>query len=475
MSRRISSVRLDVAAKGRDPSGSWLIEQVGSSVAGGRVTEARDYVAAATALGDVLGDPLSSAARRAQWRIDRGYREAQDNRHLEHYHHRPEFETALDELVWGPPETWALHLLGKGGVGKTTLVRYLSSGRFAAERRRPPLPVARIDFDHLDPRYPEQRPAELLMALVGDLSGFTLSRSAYAAMRQVDDASQAVHELLGATSEQSDAESMLAVAIAAFARYLQELRGPVVLVLDTCEELAKLHAPGAVAPAVERTFHILESIHRAVPTVRVLFAGRRWLSQPPPGTAAAASGPMLRARPYLRVLEIGGFTAREAGEYIDRRDPQAGIPAALRAAMLDRCREEDAASAEPRFNPFDLDGYCDWAVAEPDLDPDTLRSAPGDPYIDQRIIGRLGSTTLRDALPVVVEFGRFDLDMVTPALNRRAIEPEVAFNGFANQEWVSTVQYTAEGLPRIIEINEHLRARLHAVMTLEAPVRDGLT
>jgi hypothetical protein len=175
---------LEVAEKRRDPSGSWLIERVGSKVAAGNMTEARDYVAAATALGDVLGDPLSSAARRAQWRIDRGYREAQDNRQLEHYHQRPEFEAALEELVWGPStETWALHLLGNGGVGKTTLVRYLSSGRFAAERGKSPLPVARVDFDHLDPRYPEQRPAELLMALVGDLSGFTLSRSAYAAMR----------------------------------------------------------------------------------------------------------------------------------------------------------------------------------------------------------------------------------------------------------------------------------------------------
>src|SRR5258708_36152314 len=105
------------------------------------------------------------------------------------------------------------------------------------------------------------------------------------------------------------------------------------------------------------------------------------MSQPLPGTAAAASGPILRARPYLRVLEIGGFTAREAGEYIDQRDPQAGISAALRAAMLDRCRDDDAAAVGPRFNPFDLDGYCDWAVAEPELDPDTLRAAPGDPYI----------------------------------------------------------------------------------------------
>src|SRR5262249_54023363 len=156
----------------------------------GRIADARDYVASATGLGDLLDEPLASVARRATWRIERGYRDAQDRRHLAQYHHRLELERALADLVWGPVESerWALHLLGVGGVGKTMLVRYLASGRLATDLGRPRFPVARIDFDHLDPRYPEQRPAELLTALISDLSGFTLSRSAAASMRRVDDA-----------------------------------------------------------------------------------------------------------------------------------------------------------------------------------------------------------------------------------------------------------------------------------------------
>ena len=45
-------------------------------------------------------------------------------------------------------------------------------------------------------------------------------------------------------------------------------RTPIVLVLDTCEELARLPTRGGIQPGVEATFEILERVHSLVPDVR---------------------------------------------------------------------------------------------------------------------------------------------------------------------------------------------------------------
>src|SRR5262249_48862041 len=188
-------------------------------------------------------------------------------------------EAAVESLVWAEGPFWALHLLGVGGVGKTMLVRYVASGRFASDRQRPVLPVARVDFDHLDPRYPEQRPAELLLALGGDLAGFAVARSADRSLRRLNDAVAVLHESLATGPTAAPQPQLLTQAIDAFVKFLNELQRPPLLVLDTCEELAKLHVPGVTAPTVERTFEILERIHAKLPSVRVLVAGRRWLDR----------------------------------------------------------------------------------------------------------------------------------------------------------------------------------------------------
>ena len=58
-------------------------------------------------------------------------------------------------------------LLGMGGVGKTMLVRYLTVKLAKSFPER--LLVGRVDFDHLDPRFPWERPAELLVVLADAL------------------------------------------------------------------------------------------------------------------------------------------------------------------------------------------------------------------------------------------------------------------------------------------------------------------
>ncbi|MGD9525771.1 MAG: protein kinase, partial [Pseudonocardia sp.] len=439
-----------------DPSGLTLFTEVDALVTSGRSADALGVVSAAQALGDVLGEPLVSSARRAQWRIDRGHRQALDARTVAHYLPHPQVDEALLRLLDPDGGAWAVHLLGDGGVGKTMAVRDLASGRFAARHGLAHPAVARIDFDHLDPRYPYGRPGELLLALVGELFTYSATREAESAFRASDDALAHLHESMAAPDALDT--RLLDEAVEAFAGYLVDLGGLVVLVLDTCEELAKLHPPGGRAPAVDRTFELLERLHEQAPTMRVVLAGRRWLVPPPGGRSSG--GLVLDPRPYLEVVGLGGFSDAQAREYLDRRDPGATLNPQLRDAVLARCTPPSGRGV----NPYDLACYCDWALGAPDLDPEALRDAPGDPYVEQRILARLPSSEVRDCLPAAVELGRFDRTMIEAALVRRGIDVDTAFSGLVGQEWVSAVSFDADGRPDVVEIDEQLRPRLSAVL-----------
>jgi hypothetical protein len=454
----------------RDPSGAALINRVDELAAAERLAEAATMVATAQSVGEVVGGPLASAARRAQWRVDRAHRTAEDAYHLRHYYPRREAEQAIDELLAGTGE-WALHLLGMGGVGKTMAIRYLASGRYAEDRGMGVFPVARADFDRLDPRYPEQRPAELLLALVGELTGFGVRRASYSAYRGFLDATDAVHEEFARSGgDPARQDELLRQTVMRFAEFLDQLPSPVVLVLDTCEELAKLYALGASAPAIDRTFQLLEMLRDHQRDVRVVLAGRRRLA--PGGEDDAGrppASPLLLSRPYVRVLQLEGYTREEAVGYLAQREAArlTRLRPELRAALLDRAREPGRGSAggdgRDRYNPFVLAGYCEWAFSEPGLDPRQLRAAPGDPYVERRIIGRLGDDPVRAALAAAVELGRFDLDLIAPSLRRTGIDPAAAFDGLAGQEWINVRSVTTDGRPRVIEVDEHLRGRIRAV------------
>jgi hypothetical protein len=203
---------------------------------------------------------------------------------------------------------------------------------------------------------------------------------------------------------------------------------------------------------------MLEALHATHPGVRVIFAGRRWLV-PPPHPAAT---PRLRERPYLRVLRTSGFTVDEANAYLVKREAIV-LPSSLYSAILERVRR--TTETGEGYNPFELAGYLDWALDDPDLTAVKLRAAPGDAYVEQRIIGRIAEAGVRAALPVAVEFGRFDLALVTPALRRAEVDSGRTFDGLATQEWVTTVEtFDATGLPRVIEVDDHLRDRIRRVL-----------
>ena len=469
-----------------DPSGRQLMADVDELVAAGKRADASALVAAARALGELASSTLVDAARRAQWRIDRAFRIEQDNQRLRHYCPRPSIETPIYDLIktaiedLGKPASrdvvvdparrpWALHLLGDGGMGKTMLIRYLASGRFAMAHGLPPFLVARADFDHLDPQYPEQHPAELLLALAADLVGFAETRELYRLYRLFQDAANVLHERQSGQRFDEDTEQDLRETVRLFAEFVNSLGSPVLLVLDTCEELAKLYLPNAPAPAIDETFRLLELVNEKPPHVRVLFAGRRRLV--PAAEGAGSSGPRLKPRWYVRVLTVGGFTEAEADAYIADRETarlaespgSAPLRSDLRQAVLDCSHAAKRPGGDVEYSPFELAAYYDWTSSDPDLDASQLRSAQGDPYVEWRIIGRLGDDQVRAALGVAAEFGRFDLALLTPALTRARIDARAAFGGLATQEWVNVLSLGVDGGPDVIEIDEHLLDRIRAV------------
>ncbi|GAA2333647.1 hypothetical protein [Dactylosporangium salmoneum] len=453
-----------------DRTGLRLIRTVDELVDGQRLPEAVTLVAAVSVLGDILGVPLADVAKRVQWRIDRAHRSERDALYMQHYMNRREAEAAVQHLLSFDGRHWALHLRGAAGVGKTMLVRYLTSRRFLEESGGT-RPVARVDFDHLPPRYPKDRPADLLLALAFDLLGHRETRAASQAHFQLVTAADALHEELHRTEllEHNVVEFERQV-IDRFVDFLRELPAPPLLVLDTCEELAKLYTAGASAPAIDRTFELLEQIHDRFQGVRVLLLGRRLLV-PSADPLRRAAEPRLRERPYVRVLTMHGFDATEARSYVQGR--LAGTPQERHAeAVLETVARR---GGDNDYNPFDLHGYCEWVRDDADLDVGALAGVPGDPLIELRILGRLGESPARRALPVAAAFGRFDVALVAPSLDRLGIDVSEAFRDLAAQEWVSTIAVGPTGMPDLIEIDPNWCGRLRVVLAAREPVdRDAL-
>ncbi|WP_214319808.1 ATP-binding protein [Nonomuraea sediminis] len=432
LSGLIPKLRHSLLALEDDPSGLRLLFEVERLVEGGAVPEAARLVATAKAVAEVVGGYRVGSARRAEWRLARAAREAEDAHYLRHYQPREEIEAAVNGA-----DSWAVHLLGPGGSGKTMLIRHLG------------LRTARVDFDHLDPRYPENRPGEMFLALAVDLLGWVGDRLSDRRYTRFLDAVNDLHEELDATTRvEARVGELREEMVRAFATFLRFIPEDVVLVLDTCEELAKLYPLGEPAPGIDVTFELLELLHEQLPSLKVLLAGRRWLV--PPASGDAPAGPRLRPRPYLRVIQVGGFSPAEAERYLAAREVRDAD------VVLARARSGD------EYNPFDLAAYADWLLAEPDLDARELLSAPGDPYVRQRIIGRIKDPAVARCLGVAAELGTIDRSLVGEVFGELGVEAEAVLAELAAQEWARVRAYTADGRPALVELEPNLCERLRA-------------
>ena len=110
----------------------------------------------------VSGGKWGARCAAAVPRLGFSHRRDVDRRHLGRFLERAEQMQAFDDLLVSPPDEWALHYVGLGGVGKTMLVRHLTLLLTDDERFKGRAACARVDFDHLRPEYPTAAPGLLL-------------------------------------------------------------------------------------------------------------------------------------------------------------------------------------------------------------------------------------------------------------------------------------------------------------------------
>ena len=350
------------------------------------------------------------------------------------------------------------------------------------------LPTTRVDFDHISPDYPARKPGELLATLAEELRLYggpgQESRFADFMTHLVS-----VHAALSVVPGFEDdplknvrSSPMFNVLLDKFAALLYDLPKPVIFILDTCEELAKLEPAGAILPSVEATFLILEALHDKCPQIRVVFAGRRLLAQaggkPPGGSDQWSAVPeslsarnklLPESKYYLHLHIVRGFTgleatsfftsiaqlslSRERQEAILGASPDAGSPADITWSGTPPV----SAGEEIRYNPFDLSLYAEWVRAVPDLSIETIQSRETDPYVQTRIEGRISDETIRGALPAVVLMRRFDVNMLREVVGEDAVAQ--AYRDLGGQEWIDyqpdALQVDLNLLPRLNDYYQH--------------------
>jgi hypothetical protein len=418
------------------------------------------WIQAAEPLEGLLKGELTAALDRARRQLDLFHRRRDDDqRYLRRFLERPQQIQAVMELLSESP-SWALHFVGVGGTGKTMLMRYVSSvlgPRLGAT-------TARVDFDYLNPDYPVRKPGLLLAELAEELR-LNAEGKALSLFAEFDDQVLKLHEQSGTdqgSSAQADTKASFAEMLETFCKALAALPAPVILLIDTCEELAKIRPDGTSPEGVTETFRVLRTLHGKVPGLRVIFAGRRTLASRGYGWVAPGSD-QLPARDYLRLHDIRGFDADEALRYLEME----GVPERLRPPILTQAKDRgdtdrfvwtDPTQAPPkvdRYNPFELSG---WAVLArqrdgKELTPGDILSTDSDRYVELRILRRIRYDPLKLTLPAVALLGRFD-----PAVLRAAV-PELpdfdrVFLELTQQEWIGR-----RGV-NFYEMDEGLRRRL---------------
>lgn len=504
------AVRTD---SGVGEAANWLESMIDGLIADNATGQALALVRAGESLAAALGGELPAAVRLGSGRLARAYRSVPDLHFLRHFLERPEQLNAFKELLKEENEHWALHYLGVGGVGKTMLLRHISAN--LSERLK--LAVGRIDFDHISPEYPARRPAQLLVELADQLRPyFSTSREEAVAFDMVSEgdyleelalSGQVTFTDLFREAEWTPDDSIeqevppdllmsspLGKVLRVFTDLLKLLERQgrrTVLILDTCEELAKIREDGKTPASVAATFSMLRAVHREVPSVRVVFAGRRLLARSGFGWEAEETDETaaLADRSYLRLHVLRGFDRREATRYLKGRYRREKLDVTLsgemREALLARCREASvppsvrwsdghAPDESQRYNPFDLDLYADLLIEEarlPEkertLTPEVIALGKSDPYVEARIIRRIERDDVRRLLPAVVLLRRFDEEMFRPAMAQAGPSPQNAFLELSRQEWIHSSR-DATLNTRFLEVDRNLLPRLERYFDQEA-------
>ena len=216
-------------------------------------------------------------------------------------------------------------LLRCGGVGKTMLMRHINT-QLGPQLG---LATARVDFDNIDPDFPCRAPTLFLSAFVDELRLQDESGSAQSMFRAFESKAQSLREDLGDAKnlplecikvlESSEYQSLLV----SFSEALAFLGKRVVLLIDTCEEMATLRESVRAPRNVQAMFAIIIRLHQLLPSMRVVLCGRNPLAR----VGAGWTAPQLafEERKFLRIHEIRGFTETEARAFLGGLE-RAGSP-----------------------------------------------------------------------------------------------------------------------------------------------------
>jgi hypothetical protein len=446
------------------------IEQL---LADARSGEALRWIEAARPIAELVTGEMTAAVARAGGRVELFHRRSFDLERLESFIERREQIDAFDDLLEGIDGAWALHYFGDGGVGKTTLLRFITAKLIGDDAS-----YARVDFDYLNPDYPGRAPGLLLVHLAEELRLHAGTEAAARLFSRFDGKVTRVHELISAGS--GALSGLAAIAnpefqslIESFAEAASRLPQPILILFDTCEELAKLRPDGRVGANVEATFSIIDSLRRLLAEVggdlRVVFSGRRMLAS---AGANFEGGPSaLPVRDYLRLHEIRGFERGQAEEFLEREGVRPELHAAILQRSLvptesDRVRwkhAEDRPERVERHSPFDLALYARWASEDSKLDAADVLAATTDRYIEMRIVRRIHHEGLRALLPTVALLGRLDRDTLRAATD----VPPSAFGAIrdelSRQEWIDSKP------GEFLEVDRGLAPRLRAYFLAQEP------
>ena len=415
--------------------------ELDSALEHGRPDEAWVWIEALQRVAEVVPGETTTLHQRAVRRLALFDRQRNDRAMLRDYLPRLSLFEDYRDVVTGPDAVWGLHYLGGGGVGKTMLMRALTSG--TAEHLPPgfTLPAtvtARIDFDHINPDYPARRPGLLFAHLAEELRLKDDSLRASEGFGLLFSKIALLHERAGGDATPAgDIDEILYVFAWACAAIASSREARVVLLLDTCEELARLGPDGSLPGSVERTFELLERLHGKLPSLRVVFCGRRPLA----GTYAGGEDVSTRLpeRPWLRLHRVSAFSESEARSYLQRT----GVPDGLVAPILERSAAAASSAAigqppdvEPRYSPFSLSVYSTWIARQPDVVPEAIAGDRVDHFVRIRILDRIHNGEVSRLLPHVALLGRFDDATLRACVDVRPDVADAVLREIGSQEWI---------------------------------------